>query len=1032
MSRIRLLLVALLFSFTTNYLQAQVSGKVSNDAGAPLKDATITVVGKIFRTNDKGEFEITEALTQGTRISVSLPGYLSRTIRYRSGNTVEIILSKSNESEVVVTSFGIKKEKRSIGYATQELKGEEIVETQRDNWVNAITGRVAGATVNATSGAPGASSQIVLRGFNSVGGDNNALIIIDGVVFNNSTFSQGRLASDQPNRGLDYTNRAADINPEDIESITILKGPEAAALYGTEAGNGAIVITTKKGKIQPLKVTYNNNFRWEQITRFHDVQKLYDNGVNGQFTNTTRAFFGPKYAPGTKLYNNAKNFFDVGTTQNHNLTIDGGKGSTSYRGTASYFDQFGTIPNTRNQRVNVRLNINTKIGKKVELSNSIYYSNQYNRKAARGLGGFYLGLLEWPLDDDARIWKNLSNTRRIISKSAGVDNPTEANNPFFETQRNKYFDKSDRVGYNLNINYNATSWLNVDYRFSADGFTTYGASLYDRESFNFYTVGGRIEEYTNRFKGFTSNFLVTAKKTIGNVNLKLLLGHAIDDRTTTTWSIIGDSLNKFSDFIPIENVSVAENTSLLKRLNSRTQGRDTLILQRSMGAFFNAEFSYKDYLYVNVSGRNDWLAEFPKNRRSYFYPSVTSSFIFSELLPKNKIFTYGKLRASVAKTGKRIPPYSNQSVYTVAVGSTNSYGAAYGFGANNPNLFPEQQTAYEVGTEVKLLNNRIGFDVTFYRINIKNSVTPNARTSYGTGFILYTANIADLYNEGIEAIITANIIKKKKINWTTKFNIATTRNKVTKLPIPEFYNSDSFLAGYRASLYRGFPTTTIGGQDYLRNGKGQILIDPGTGYPLVNPNFVRIGDRNPDVVVGATNSFRYKNISFSFTLDWKQGGDILNGTEQRLVINGLSKRTLDRETIKIIPGVLNDGLQETNKPTINTIPINPYYQNDYYTGRTYAVDFVEKDINWLRLRDVTLSYTLGKKALKGLKIFSAASVFVTGTDLFLITNYSGVDPTTNGNSAATTGVGSFGIDLGNSATPIGINMGLRVAFKNGK
>lgn len=258
------------------------------------------------------------------------------------------------------------------------------------------------------------------------------------------------------------------------------------------------------------------------------------------------------------------------------------------------------------------------------------------------------------------------------------------------------------------------------------------------------------------------------------------------------------------------------------------------------------------------------------------------------------------------------------------------------------------------------------------------------------------------------------------------------QNKVTRLPLPEFYNSDSWLAGYRASLYRGLPTTTIGGLNYLRNDKGDILIDPTNGYPVSDPNYVNIGDRNPDFTMGIVNNFSYKNIKLSFTLDWKQGGDVLNGTEQFLTTAGLSKRTLDREQPRIIPGVLQDGLQNTANPTKNTIAIIPYYQNDYYTGRMYAVDFVEHDVNWLRLRDVTLSYSFGTKLLNRLKVFSAASAFVTGTDLFILTNYSGADPASNGNTPATGGVGGFAIDLGSTATPIGVNAGIRVSFKNGK
>jgi hypothetical protein len=233
-------------------------------------------------------------------------------------------------------------------------------------------------------------------------------------------------------------------------------------------------------------------------------------------------------------------------------------------------------------------------------------------------------------------------------------------------------------------------------------------------------------------------------------------------------------------------------------------------------------------------------------------------------------------------------------------------------------------------------------------------------------------------------------------------------------------------------LFRGFPTTTIGGLDYLRNNNGQILIDPGTGYPLQRPQYSSIGDRNPDFIGGITNNFRFKNFSFGFTFDVKYGGDVFNGTELVLYQNGLSKRTLDREKIRIIPGVLQDGKENTANPTVNTIAINPLFQSDFYTGRSFAIDFVEKDVHWLRLRDVTMSYSLGKKALNKLRIFEAARLFVTGTDLFILTNYSGVDPSSSGNTPATGGVGSFAIDLMNTPVPIGVNFGIRTTLKNSK
>jgi TonB dependent receptor len=690
------------------------------------------------------------------------------------------------------------------------------------------------------------------------------------------------------------------------------------------------------------------------------------------------------------------------------------------------------IPNTGNQKINGRLTANYKPTTKLDVTVNGAYYNQYNRKAFRGLNGYYLNLLSWPLDDDARKWQNVAGNRRIISKTAGVDNLAEANNPYFEMNRNKNFDVNNRFTFNTNFTYRAKNWLTVDLRLAADAYTQNGGYLYDRESYNVNTVGGRLELYKQKYQAYNSNLLATARKTFGNFKVRLQLGQSFDDRTTTSFATIADSVYDAIRTVAPRDLQIEGYTSTLKRLNSRTQGRDTLTLQRSIGAFADLNIQYKNFLYLNATGRNDWLAEFPKDKRSFFYPSVNTSFIFTELLPKNNIVNMGRFRASYAKTGKRLTPYANQSTYTNAVGSTNGYGYSYGFGANNPNIFPESQGTVEFGLELKLLKNRVSVDIARYKTDITKSVPVNARPSYATGFILYSANIADLTNKGTEISVTFDWLKKKKISWSTIFNYATTNSIVTSLPLPEFYNSDSWLDGYRASLYRGKPTTTIGGQDYLKNNNGDILIDPSTGYPVINPNYISIGDRNPDFVMGIVNKFKYKNLGFSFTLDWKKGGDVLNGTEQQLVRLGLSTRTLDREVTRIIPGVLQDGLQDTKTPTKNTIPITPYYQNDYYTGRTLAVDFVEHDVNWLRLRDVSINYNFGPKVLKKAKIFSDASLFVTGTDLFIITNYSGVDPAANGNTPSTGGVGSFAIDLGSTATPIGINTGLRVSFKNGK
>ncbi|MBL7727965.1 MAG: SusC/RagA family TonB-linked outer membrane protein, partial [Dinghuibacter sp.] len=655
--------VCLLFSFGAFAQSKSVTGTITSAKdGDPVSGVTITnkTTKRATLSNSNGYFSI--SAENGHVLEFSSVGYLKKSVTVGDNRSIGVVLQVNTrvENEVVVTALGVKKDKRGLGYSAPELKGGEIAETQRENFLNSLQGRIAGATVTATGGAPGSSSQIVLRGFNSISGNNSPLFIVDGLPMNNDVFNQHRLASDIDNRNSDYTNRIADINPEDIESITILKGPEAASLYGSEAGSGAIVIVTKRGKIQPLKVSYDNNFRFERITRFHDVQKVYDVGTNGAENIGARSFFGPKYAPGTQLYNNLENFFKTGNSQKHTLNFDWGRGRTSFRASGTFSDQHGVIPNTQYLRVNTRLTINTRINNKFDLSATGSYAHNLNKKAFRGAGGYMLNLLLWPMDDDASNYLNPSGKRRIYSKlTSGADNPAEANNPFFDVNKNLNFDRLNRVNLNLAFNYDPVHWLNLNLKLGADNYSQYGAFIFHPESSNAYTILGRGEEYTNRFQGYSGLFTVTGKKKVGDFQITARTGAAIDDRSTKNWGLRGDSLRNYDD-ITFRNFNVNDYTSSTasKRLNSRQNGRDTLTLQRSIGILGDINVSYKDMVYLNLTGRNDILAEFPAQNRSFFFPSASISFIFSELFKENNLLSFGKLRASVAQTGKRFAPYS--------------------------------------------------------------------------------------------------------------------------------------------------------------------------------------------------------------------------------------------------------------------------------------------------------------------------------------------------------------------------------------
>jgi TonB-linked SusC/RagA family outer membrane protein len=1024
------LLLATIFTFF--YLAASsqtrvVTGSVKNvESLESIIGASIQVKGTDRGTvsNENGEFSIEVA--NGETLVISSLGQLEKEIVVNDGETVINILTDVDDNvieEVVVTSFGITKEKRELTHAAQTVNGDDIAATQRENFLNALQGRIAGATINTTSGAAGASSQIVLRGFNSLSGNNSPLIIVDGLPINNSVVSQSVLTSDSPNRNDDYNNRAMDINPNDIESLTVLKGPEAAALYGIDAGSGAIIITTKKGKSGGLKITYDNNFRQDRTYLFPEVQSVYDLGNLGNSDVLTRLAFGSKIPNGTPIFDNIRNFFQDALTKKHNATIDGGIGRITYRASLGTTNQEGTIPNTGYDRYNGRGTVSyASKNKKFDVSGTVAYTDSKTEKAFRGTGGFLQSLLLWPITDDARIYQKANGQRRRFYDNTGF---AETDNPFWQINKDKSYDATEKYNYNLSANYKLLPWLTLTGRGSLEKFKTNGAQFNHPESNAFFTEGGRMEIYSENYEGYSGVGLATAQKKTGKIDHTFRVGTSVDDYSRKNWSERGGRLKAGADGQFTDDFSLIDPATYL---NSRTAGRDTLTQRRLIGVFSEYTLSYDKWLNFNLAGRNDWTSTLPKSSRSFFYPSAGVSFIFSDLLfPDSKILSFGKLRGSIAATAKDIQPYGSQSVYNVQLSSGGGYG--YGFTNNNPFIVPERQRTFEIGTEMEFFNKRFGVDFSYYNTNNIGQIVRLVRLSYGTGFVLSTLNVADTRNRGLELVLTGKPIKTKSFSWNVAFNIAGTRNLVKNLPsnIPEYYNSDTWVGLFRNGIVPGGTTTTVTGNDYRRNLNGDILIDASSGIPLLSdPAYVKIGERNPDLTGGLSNSFKFKSLSLSVNLDFRKGGDVVNGTEFAMVTQGVSKRTLDREKPIIIPGVLLDGLENTANPTRNNVQILPYNTTYYNDGRLFVSNFVEKDINWLRIREVLVTYALPTSFLRGMPILSGASIFASGTDLAIFSNYSGADPSVNANSGATSGIGAFGMDFFAPSTPRGINFGIRL------
>jgi TonB-linked SusC/RagA family outer membrane protein len=1026
-------LLLLCFWLKAAIAQEQITGKVTSaDDGLPIPGVTIKIkgTGSGTQTTVNGTYSI--AANTGQVIVFSFIGSTTQEITVGTSKVIDVKLAtdSKNLNEVVVTGFNVRQERRELTAAVQVVKGEDIARTQRDNFLNALQGRVAGATVTSTSGQPGASASIVLRGINSIGGNNQPLFVVDGIRINNTTFNQAGQVSNGANRSADFNNRGSDINPEDIESVTILKGPEAAAVYGSDAASGAIVITTKKGKSGAGSIAYNNNFSFATAYRTPEVQTVYGRGTNGINNPLSRPEFGPKLAAGTPVYDNLNNFLKTAFSQIHSLSLEGGNDATTYRVSTEYRKTNGVMPVAYNDRLSLRFTGSSKITSKLASTASVNYFNVNNRKLNKGNSGTYINALTWPTDDDVRNYTNADGTRRRINTSTAVgDASIDFDNPFWDANKNISKDRTNRLVANIDLSYDPLSWLNLRGLAGVDFYSTIGNNLisqtsssYQNSALNSFAAtsglatGGIIDNFTDNNLLINGSFFATAKKTFGDFKTTLALGTELYSNRD---EIAGQYGEKFlePDFNSINNTTPT---------TQRNNNNISLLHRQAVIGRLNVTWKM---LTFNATGRNDWsstLYDTEPQNYSYLYPSAGFGFEFTQLnfLRNNKVLTYGKLRVSYAEVGKDALPYTTRS--RLLQQATTGGGYAVDVTGSNLALKPERDKSFEVGGEFKFFGGRIGADVAYYRLKASDQIF-NPRLSYASGFVIKYVNGGEIVNQGIELQLTGTPVKGANFNWDTYVNFAHATGKVNNLGgLPEYYNSDTWLyANARASIFESGSTTSIASFDYARNNNGDILIDPNSGLPISNGVFKETGNRQPKFTMGFGNNLTYKNLSLSFLFDIRKGGDIFNANEMFLTRFGLSKTTLDRETPRIIKGVLRDGNENSATPTSNTIQVTPYYQNTFYTGNI-ETDFIEHNINWVRLKDITLSYQLPAALLKKQKIFSSASVFATATDVFILTNYSGADPNVNGTNASTLGSGAAGFDFGSLPTPRTISFGLRV------
>lgn len=1000
-----------------NAQQRLIHGKVTSESGAPLPNVQVAVTGtsRITLTNAGGNYGIMAATGQVLQFRAIGTTPEQRTVGTSDVMDVELRRVATNLEAVVVTALGQTAVERSIGVAQQTVEGNDIAQTQRMNFVNALQGRVAGVQVNTTSGVPGASSEIIIRGVSSISSSNQPLMIVDGLPLDNKVMNSNVLASGRSgsansfeNRAIDFTNRAADINPEDIESIVVLKGPAASALYGIDAANGAIVITTKRGRAGVGGLDFSTAATMESTSGAPHIQQMFDTSTCSGCSGYN--YFGAPYAPGTKFYDNVGNFFKTGVSGRNNLAFSGGSpdAKLTYRISGSADQDNGIIPNTRYDRYNITGNTTAQVTPWLNTDLSLMYANALNNQPFKGAGSPLLGLLVWPQTDNASDWLTPAGTRRKIT---GASYSAEYDNPYFSVNKNKVNSKNNRIISNLGFTITPFSWGYLKSNIGIDGYTNENLVLRHPESYQGAAWNGVLDVGDDVTRNLSEQtlFNVNPYAITDNLSISAMVGHSAVDYKSNTVATTGQ------DFLDPNFVSI-NNTNL-------RFSQTTLRQRRIVSGFGQAQLDYKHYWYLTATGRNDWTSTIPKSHNSFFYPSFSSSFVFSDAFPSVAKYLTGKITAAYAEVGRDAQPYSYIPALEYKTTSFGGYG--YGFWGPNRKLKPEFAKDWELGTELSFLQDRLGVNANYYSKRTYDQIVQNIRGSYGTGFILFNLNGASTKNAGVELTVNAIPMLRGDFEWDVLANFDKTKGKTLSLPhdLPESYNSDTWVYGnVRNGTEPGTSTMSLTGTFWLRNKQGKLLISPTTGLPIRSTDFINGGyDRQPDFTVGLTNTFKYKAWSLDFLLDVRRGGDILNATEHYLTVKGLSKETEDRWTPRVINGVLRDGKENSANPTPNNIVIVPAVNTDYYTNMSEEM-FIEQDINWLRLRDITVNYTLPKRILPN------ASVFITGTDLFLLTNYTGLDPLSSASNPATGGSGGVGIDYGAFATPKAVSFGLKVRF----
>ncbi|GGA87674.1 SusC/RagA family TonB-linked outer membrane protein [Puia dinghuensis] len=1039
MRTLLLLLCSCLLLF--DHLQAQnrtITGKITDNNGRPVPGASVTIKSTRRGTSSgpDGVFSIPVPPNSNTLV-ISAVGWTSKEVEIgdQTSITVTLTAKENTLSEVVVTSLGIARDKRSLGYATQQLKADQIADKGQVNLVSAMEGKVAGVNITGASGGAGASVNINIRGITSFTRSNQPLFVVDGIPISNDVDRtnggpNGTLGDQQP------ANRALDLDLNNIESINILKGPAAAVLYGSRAAAGAIIITTKKGGVNgKSEIVASTAYSQQYMEGLPQVQNAYGQGSAGIYNPASGNSWGPKFGstpsvangllvngqpvPFKAYPNNINDFFQTGTISDNSLIINGGDAKQNFTLSGGYLTQNGILPNTSLKRANVKFAGNTIFRNKIKVGGVVSFFNTLQTGILDGNGASSLAVVEGL----ARSI-DLTSTRVLGT----YQNPDGTNNWPIPGQDNPYYDaymnplKSNlyRIIGNVNLGYDLFPWLNINYRLGIDAYTDRRKQIFAISSARV-PAGQDLESdiYRSELNG---DLIITAHKNdflTKDLNFSALLGQNINQRRFQVVTVEADAL-AFSGFY---NTSVGSNFAI--------GSAESTTLQRLLGYYGQLSFAWRGYLYLEATARADESSTLSTSKNTFFYPSVNAGFVFTDAFHINSgILSYGKLRANISKVGTDAPPYLLANTYQKSTYGNNvanfSFpdGAIAGFTLNPtiaPNvLSPEFVTSYEIGTNLGFWNNRATLDATYY-----NTVSTSQIFSVGippsTGFTTKTVNAGKMTNKGVELTLSVEPVVTHNFRWDIIGNFTRNVNKVVSIfpGITRFSIPGSAFIGSIPSIQVGQPYgVIIGGLIPRDSTTGARLINPGTGvYATTIANQV-LANPNPDYILGISNTVRYKSLSLGFTFNFIKGGQVLSFTAASYKSRGAWVETgKDRDKPWTLPGeILSNGKYTQNNIQI---PAQTYWQ----TLGGLQSEFNVYDATVLRLQDVTLGYDLPASIIKSWKI-NYVRISVFANNVFHIAPNTFIDPEIN-----TQGAGNIrGLDLQGTPNARTIGGSLKVSF----